>query len=45
MQDREGEGPILPFQEEGTLAQEATIQRQKLLSEAGVLKKKDYEQE
>ena len=49
MQDGEGEGEEEeqrpPFQAEGTFAQEPTMQRQKLLSEASVLGKKEYEQE
>lgn len=49
MQDGEGEGEgeeqRPPFQAEGAFAQEPTMQRQKLLSEAGVLAKKEYEQE
>ncbi len=43
MQDGEEQRP--PFQAEGAFAQETTMQRQKLLSEAGVLEKKEYEQE
>ena len=47
MQDGEGEGEEQrpPFQAEGAFAQEKMMQRQKLLSEAGVLEKKEYEQE
>ncbi|KAL9127435.1 MAG: hypothetical protein Q9217_003687 [Psora testacea] len=45
MQDGEVEEQRPPFQAEGALAQETTMQRQRLLSEAGVLKKKEYEQE
>jgi len=47
MQDGEGEGEEQrpSFQAEGALAQETTMQRQKLLSEAGVLEKKEDEQE
>ncbi len=45
MQDGEGEEQRPPFQAEGAPAQETTMQRQKLLSEAGVLEKKEYEQE
>ncbi len=47
MQDGKGEGEEQrpPFQAQGALAQEATIQRQKLLSDAGELDKKEYEQE
>ena len=47
MQDGEGEGEEQrpPFQAEGTSAQETTMQRQKLFSEAVVLEKKEQEQE
>ncbi|KAL2044423.1 hypothetical protein N7G274_003128 [Stereocaulon virgatum] len=45
MQDREGEGQTLPFQAEGALAQEATMKQHNFLSNAGVLEKKEYEQE
>ena len=45
MQDGEGEEQRPPFQAEGALAQETTLQRQKLLSEASLLEKKEYEQE
>ena len=49
MQDGDGEGEgeeqRPPFQAEGALTQETTMQRQKLLSEAGVLEKTEYEQE
>jgi len=47
MQDGEGEGEEQgpPFQAEDALALETTMQQQKLLSDAGVLEKKKYEQE
>ena len=47
MQDGEGEGKEQrpPFQAEDALAQETTMQRQRLLLEESVLEKKGYEQE
>lgn len=47
MQDGEGEGEEQrpPFQAEGTFAQETTMQRPKVFSEADVLEKKEQEQE
>jgi len=47
MQDGEGEGEEQrpPFQAEGALAVDATMQRQKLLSDADVLEKQEHEQE
>ncbi len=47
MQEGEGEGEEQrpSFQPEGALTQEASMQRQNLLSDAGMLGKKEYEQE